>query len=42
MLQNEKSSIPSNIKFHSINGLSSEAKEKLSLVRPENIGQPLE
>ena len=39
MLQNEKSSIPSNIKFHSINGLSSEAKEKLSLVRPENIGQ---
>ena len=39
MLQNERSLIPKKINYNIINGLSSEAKEKLSIVLPENIGQ---
>ena len=39
MLQNEKSLIPKKINYNKINGLSSEAKEKLSSVLPENVGQ---
>ena len=39
MLQNENSLIPKNIQYKHIKGLSSEAKEKLSLVLPENVGQ---
>jgi len=33
--------IPQRIRYESILGLSSEAKEKLSFVRPENIGQAM-
>ena len=39
MLQNENSAIPKKINYNSINGLSSEASEKLSLVQPETVGQ---
>ena len=39
MLQNEKSLIPNDINYNQIRGLSSEAKEKLSMVLPENVGQ---
>ena len=39
MLQNEKVKIPKDTNFYQINGLSSEAKEKLNKVIPENLGQ---
>ena len=39
MLQSEQSAIPLNINYSLVVGLSSEAKEKLSKVLPENIGQ---
>ncbi|MAV59444.1 MAG: tRNA uridine-5-carboxymethylaminomethyl(34) synthesis enzyme MnmG [Candidatus Marinimicrobia bacterium] len=39
MLQNERVKIPKNINFCQINGLSSEAVEKLNKVIPENLGQ---
>ena len=39
MLQNERVKIPKDINFCQINGLSSEAIEKLNKVIPENLGQ---
>ncbi|MBH08757.1 MAG: tRNA uridine-5-carboxymethylaminomethyl(34) synthesis enzyme MnmG [Candidatus Marinimicrobia bacterium] len=39
--KNENMRIPQRIRYESILGLSSEAKEKLSFVRPENIGQAM-
>jgi tRNA uridine 5-carboxymethylaminomethyl modification enzyme len=35
----EATLLPQNIDFQSINGLSMESRDKLSLVRPQNIGQ---
>jgi tRNA uridine 5-carboxymethylaminomethyl modification enzyme len=31
--------IPSNFEFQSMNALSLEAREKLTLIRPDNLGQ---
>ncbi len=39
MLQNERVKIPTSINYDEINGLSSEAIEKLKRVIPENLGQ---
>ena len=38
---NELKKIPAEVSYTSMVGLSSEAKEKLSFVRPENIGQAM-
>ncbi len=37
--KNEGMNIPNNFDYHSISALSSESKEKLMFVRPENLGQ---
>lgn len=38
-LENEHKKIPKEIDYYSINSLSSEAREKLSQIRPESLGQ---
>ena len=37
--KHEKTKIPKNFKYSSINGLSKEAVEKFNLIRPETVGQ---
>ena len=39
LLKHENQKIPKNFVFSSVPGLSKEALEKLSLVKPENLGQ---
>ena len=39
MKKQENTIIPKSFKYKSINSLSNEAREKLSLVRPETLGQ---
>ena len=39
MLKLEKKKIPLDIDYNKIKNIASEAKQKLSLVRPENIAQ---
>ena len=39
MLKNEEKQIPTNIDYDKIPNLASEARQKLSLVRPETIAQ---
>lgn len=39
LIQNESSHIPASFKFNECNALSSEAREKLNIVRPETLGQ---
>ena len=41
MKKSDRITLPQNIDYKSIPGLSSEAVEKLSLVKPENLGQAM-
>ena len=41
MVINENLKLPNNIDYNNLTGLSNEAKEKLSFVNPETLGQAL-